>query len=79
MPKSAGLTAKILIAVAIALGVGVAGSAPTDADPSAFSTLSCSCGAAAPAGSPVRKDAIAKGIRQGLSDLSPGPGHQLSS
>ncbi|OBF44132.1 hypothetical protein A5787_13720 [Mycobacterium sp. 852002-50816_SCH5313054-b] len=58
----------MLAGLAIALGFGVAGSAPAGADPGAFSTLSCSCQQAAPTGSPARKDAIARGIRQGLSD-----------
>jgi hypothetical protein len=51
------------------VGVGGAGAARAAADPSAFSNLSCSCQRTAPAGSPARQDAIARGIRQGLSDL----------
>jgi hypothetical protein len=58
----------MLIGVAIAVGAGVVGSATAGADPGAFSTLSCGCQQAAPTGSPARKDAIARGIRQGLSD-----------
>ncbi|HTY30333.1 hypothetical protein [Mycobacterium sp.] len=68
MPRLPNSTAKILIGVTIAVGAGVVGSATAAADPGAFSTLSCSCQQAAPAGSPARKDAIARGIRQGLSD-----------
>ncbi|WP_231999254.1 hypothetical protein [Mycobacterium sp. 1081908.1] len=62
------MTSKMLVGLAICVGAGVVGSAPAGADPSVFGTLSCSCQRAAPAGSPARQDAIARGIRQGLSD-----------
>lgn len=68
MGKLTKLTSKILIGVAICVGAGVVGSATAGADPSAFSTLSCSCQRTASVGSPARQDAIARGIRQGLSD-----------
>ncbi len=68
MPRLPNWTTTMLIGVAIAAGAGALGSATAAADPGAFSTLSCSCPQAAPAGSPARKDAIARGIRQGLSD-----------
>lgn len=68
MPELPRFATKVVIGVAIALGAGVVGLTPAVADPGAFNTLSCSCQQAAPAGSPARKDAIARGIRQGLSD-----------
>lgn len=68
MPELPDLTTKMVAGLAIAIGAGVVGSATAGADPSAFSTLSCCCQQSAPAGSPARKDAIARGIRQGLSD-----------
>ncbi|OBI20087.1 hypothetical protein A5712_18520 [Mycobacterium sp. E2327] len=68
MGKLTILTSKVLIGVAVCVGAGVVGSATASADPSAFSSLSCSCQRTAPAGSPARQDAIARGIRQGLSD-----------
>jgi hypothetical protein len=68
MPRLPHWTSTLLVGVAIAAGAGVVGSATAAADPDVFSTLSCSCQQAAPAGSPARKDAIARGIRQGLSD-----------
>jgi hypothetical protein len=67
------VTTEILIGAAIAVGFGVVEAAPVGADPSAFSALSCSCQVKAPAGSPPRSDEIARGIREGLADLSPGP------
>lgn len=68
MPRLPNWTSTMFIGVAISAGAAVVGSATAGADPGAFSTLSCSCEQAAPAGSPARKDAIARGIRQGLSD-----------
>lgn len=68
MPRLTNWTRTMLVGVAIAAGAGVIGSATAWADPGAFSTLSCSCQQPAPAGSQARKDAIARGIRQGLSD-----------
>jgi hypothetical protein len=82
MPKVPNWKGKILIGVAVGAGVvgaGVVGSPTAGADPSAFSVLSCSCQQPAPADSAVRKDAIARGIRQGLSDSPSGARHQLSS
>ena len=58
----------ILVGVALVLAFSVGGAAPAAADPGAFNALNCSCQQAAPAGSPVRADAIARGILQGLSD-----------
>jgi hypothetical protein len=69
MPELPRFAAKMVIGVAVALGAGVVGSATAAADPGAFNTLSCSCQKSAPAGSPARQDAIARGIRQGLSDF----------
>ncbi|MCV7091723.1 hypothetical protein H7H80_19445 [Mycobacterium interjectum] len=62
------MTTELLLGLAVAVGAGVVGSAAAGADPSVFSTLSCSCQQPAPTGSPIRNDAIARGIRQGLSD-----------
>jgi hypothetical protein len=73
------VSTKTLIGVAVALCSGVVGSAPASADPTAFSTLRCNCHELAPAGSPVQRDEIARGVRQGLSDVLPEPRHQLSS
>ncbi|ORV91592.1 hypothetical protein AWC11_10555 [Mycobacterium interjectum] len=69
MPDLPRFATTMVVGVAIVLGAGLFGLTPAVADPSAFSTLSCSCQQAAPAGSPARKEAIARGIRQGLSDL----------
>ncbi len=69
MPSLPSFATKILIGLAAAVGAGVVASASAAADPSVFSTLSCSCQQAAPTASPVKKDAIARGIRQGLSDF----------
>ena len=68
MPRLPKWTSTMLIGLAIAAGAGVLGSATAAADPGAFNTLSCNCQEAAPTGSPARKDAIAQGIREGLSD-----------
>lgn len=73
------VTSEIVIGVAIAVGFGVVEAAPAGADPSAFSALSCSCQTKAPAGSPLRSDEIARGIREGLAAWSPGPPPQLSA
>lgn len=61
-------------AVAAAVNIGVAGpgAAPAGADPSAFGALSCGCQPKGPVGSQVRRDEIARGIRQSLADWSPG-------
>lgn len=73
------MIAKILIGAAVSLGIGVMGAAPAGADPSAFGTLTCGCQTKAPAGSPMRRDEITRGIRQSLADWSPGPPRQLSA
>jgi hypothetical protein len=71
--------AKILISAAIGLGWLVGGTAPAGADPNSFGTdpnpfsgFSCHCRETAPAGSPVLRDEIDRGIREGLSAWLPG-------
>jgi hypothetical protein len=71
--------AKVLVGTAIGFGALIGASAPASADatpastgPSPFSTLSCSCQKTAPAGSPLLKDEIDRGIAAGRSDRLPG-------
>ncbi len=73
------LIAKILVGTAIGFGALIGAAAPAGADPatastnpSPFSTLSCSCRETAPAGSPLLKDEIDRGIAAGRSDRLPG-------
>ena len=72
---------KILAGAVIALGLWVEGATPASADPNPnpvgtdpnpFVGLSCSCRETAPAGSPELKEAIDRGIREGLSAWAPG-------
>jgi hypothetical protein len=70
--------AQILVSAAIAMG-SVAGAAPagadsnpTGADPNPFATLSCGCRETAPAGSPVLRGEIDRGIQNGFSAQLPG-------
>jgi hypothetical protein len=74
---------KILVSAAIVLGASVGIAAPASADPNPasagtnpFGALSCSCRETAPADSPVLKDEIHRGIREGLSVLLPGLPHR---
>ena len=59
--------AKILISAAIGLGCFVGGAAPAGADPNSFSGFSCHCRETAPAASPVLRDEIDRGVREGLA------------
>jgi hypothetical protein len=70
---------KILIVVAVALGSSAAGAAPVGADPNpigsapnSFGGLSCSCRETAPPGSPVLREEIEQGIRDGRTAWLPG-------
>ena len=70
---------KILIVVAVALGSSVGGAAPVGADPNpigsapnSFGGLSCSCRETAPPGSPVLREEIERGIREGRTARLPG-------
>ncbi len=75
---------KILVSAAIVLGASVGIAAPASADPNPasagtnpFGALSCSsCRETAPAGSPVLKDEIHRGIGAGLSVSLPGLPHR---
>jgi hypothetical protein len=67
------LITKMLVSAAIVLGSGVVAAAPASADPNPsdiypnpFGGLTCSCQETAPAGGPVRRDEIDRGIREGL-------------
>jgi hypothetical protein len=72
---------KILIVVAVALGSSAgAAAAPVGADPNpigsapnSFGGLSCSCRETAPPGSPVLREEIEQGIREGRTAWLPGP------
>ena len=71
--------AKMLVSAAIVVGAAVAGAAPASADsnpagsdPNPFAGLSCSCRETAPAGSPVLRGEIHRGIQKGLSARLPG-------
>ncbi|MDT7719959.1 MAG: hypothetical protein QOE94_970 [Mycobacterium sp.] len=70
---------KILIGAAVALGAYVGGAAPVSADPNPigsapnpFGGLSCSCQETAPPGSPVLREEIEQGIREGRTAWLPG-------
>jgi hypothetical protein len=70
---------KMLVSGAVALGAWVVAAAPASADsnpasanPNPFATLSCACHENAPAGSPLRKDEIARGIAEGRAAPLPG-------
>ena len=70
---------KLLVSAAIALGCGVAVAAPASADPNAFGTepnpfsgLSCSCRETAPVGSPLLREEIERGLREGYTARLPG-------
>jgi hypothetical protein len=72
------LMTKALVSTAIAFAACVGVAAPANADansvgaaPNPFSTLSCNC-QHAPAGSPVPRENIDRGIRDGLSAPLPG-------
>ena len=74
------LITKILIGAAVALGAYVGGAAPVSADPNPiggapnpFGGLSCSCRETAPPGSPVLREEIEQGIREGRTAWLPGP------
>ena len=69
--------AKVLVSTAVVFGALIGASAPASADPNtaganphAFSALSCDCQETAPADSPLLKDDIDRGIRNGLSSDS---------
>ena len=69
----------VAVAVAVALGSSAAGAAPVGADPNpigsapnSFGGLSCSCRETAPPGSPVLREEIEEGIRDGRTAWLPG-------
>ena len=69
--------AKVLVSTAVVFGALIGASAPASADPipggtdpDPFGDLSCSCRQTAPADSPLLKDDIDRGIRNGLSSDS---------
>ena len=69
---------KSLVSVAIALSAGI-GAAPAGADPDAveanpnpFGTLGCSCRETAPVGSPLLREEIERGLREGYTARLPG-------
>ncbi len=71
--------ARMLSGLAIATGCCVAGSAAAQADPDAvgadpnpFGTLRCGCPETASGDGAERRDAIARGLREGLSTGVPG-------
>ncbi|HTX96042.1 MAG TPA: hypothetical protein VME67_14960 [Mycobacterium sp.] len=61
------IAGRIVVSAAIAVACGVGRAPPAGADPNPYGTLSSCCGQTAPAGSPVRTDAIDRGIRDGLA------------
>jgi hypothetical protein len=68
----------MLAGAAIVLGFGVLGAAPANADPhpggsgpNPFGSLSCGCPHAAEAGGQPDRQAITRGIREGLSGSAP--------
>jgi hypothetical protein len=70
---------KILIVVAFALGSSAGAAAPAGADPNpigsapnSFGGLTCSCRETAPPGSPVLREEIEQGIREGRTAWLPG-------
>ena len=70
---------KILVSAAIVLGFGVVGAAPASAGPDTvgtapnpFGTLGCGCQETAPAGSPVLRAEIDRGLREGHTAVLPG-------
>jgi hypothetical protein len=74
---------KILVSAAIVLGASLGLAAPASADPNPssvgtnpFGPLSCSCRETAPAGSPVLKGEIRRGLGDGLSVSLPGLPHR---
>ncbi len=73
-----GIT-KMLVSAAIVLGFGVVGAAPAGAEPNTvgtapnpFGTLGCSCQETAPAGSPLLREEIDRGLREGHTAVLPG-------
>ena len=60
------LITKISVSAAIVLGFGVVGAAPAGADPDPFGGLGCSCHVTAPAGGPLLRQELDRGIRDGL-------------
>ncbi|OBG26760.1 hypothetical protein A5764_04630 [Mycobacterium sp. 852002-51057_SCH5723018] len=67
-----------LVGAAIGLGSSVLGAAPANAaphpdgsGPNPFGTLSCGCPDAAPGGGQADRQAITRGIREGLSGSAP--------
>ncbi|OBG66208.1 MULTISPECIES: hypothetical protein [unclassified Mycobacterium] len=60
-----GALTPLLIFAATVLGSALLAAAPANADPSPFNTLNCTCPTSAPAGSPARHDAIARGLLRG--------------